>query len=83
VHVKGTNNVADYLSRIPGTESLSGVQLCSYLFTCGVHHECDLPCVGGRSHIDCHSVISVFDHGTIVSAVKESQRKFLASDKWF
>ncbi len=48
-----------------------------------MHHECDLPSTGGRSCTDLHSVISVFDHGTIVSAVKDSQEKFLASDPWF
>lgn len=39
----GKANVADHLSRIPGTEQLSSVELCSNLFSLGVLHIDDLP----------------------------------------
>jgi hypothetical protein len=35
-HVPGKHNVADYLSRMPGMETLHVVELCSVSYTCGM-----------------------------------------------
>ena len=43
-HIKGKENViADSLSRIPGSELLTSVELCSDVCTLGIHHCDDLP----------------------------------------
>jgi hypothetical protein len=43
-HIKGRENVvADSLSRIPGTETLSALFLCSVFYTLGVQHCADVP----------------------------------------
>ena len=34
----GKSNVADYLSRVPGMETLESEVLCNHIFTCGLHH---------------------------------------------
>ena len=45
MHVPGKSNVADFLSRIPGTESLQPEFSCNMLFTLGIKHLCDIPAV--------------------------------------
>lgn len=43
-HIKGRENiVADSLSRIPGTEKLDMLFLCSMFYTLGVQHCVDVP----------------------------------------
>ena len=40
-NVPGKNNVADYLSRIPGMEKLYLDHLCSTSYTCNLCNICD------------------------------------------
>jgi len=40
--VSGRRNVADYLSRVPGSDKLQPALLCSTEYTLGVRHECDV-----------------------------------------
>ena len=59
-HVRGVNNVADHLSRIPGMEALEAPELCSLTSTCGVLHILDIS-NGDVADLSCNAVISVFD----------------------
>ena len=75
-HVKGTNNVADHLSRIPGTEVLDASELCSMTCTCGVPH---VFAVGdgfdksnGVADVSVNAVISVFDQPTLLQSILKS-----------
>ena len=75
-HVKGVNNVADHLSRNPGTEALDASELCSMPCTCGVPHIFDvgnsLDVSNSVAEVAVHAVISVFDQPTLLQSILKS-----------
>lgn len=70
-HVRGKHNVADHLSRIPGTEVLGEIELCSSLCTVGIVHKCDVGSDDAKGG-EMHGVISVFDEPTLLPAIIKS-----------
>ena len=64
-HVPGKTNVADYLSRIPGMESLDLSVLCSNSYTLALCNICDFVDVDAH-YIDKNSVITIFDKSSFL-----------------
>ena len=69
IHIPGKKNVADYFSRIPSTETLNAVSLCSLQYTLGVYHVDDLDadvdtCESG--HMCLQIVVSIFEESTFL-----------------
>jgi hypothetical protein len=75
VHIPGKKNVADYLSRIPGTETMPVTKNS----TCGVLHISDLPCTNPSPQ--CNAVVSLFDESTLIDRIKQAQAATKVS--WF
>ena len=53
--------VADTLSRIPGSEKLDQVELCSYCCTLGVLHVDD-GCADVDVDLECSGVLTVYEN---------------------
>lgn len=70
-HVRGKNNVADHLSRVPGTEVLGEVEVCSSVCTLGIVHKCDVTTSAVKT-TELNGVISVFDEPTLLPAIIKS-----------
>ncbi len=71
--MKGVNNVADHLSRVPGTEELEAPELCSLTSTLGLHHASSdwQPVV--KSGVGCaNAVISVYDSPPLLQSLLRS-----------
>ena len=68
--MRGVNNVADHLSRIPGTEVLEAPLLCSMLSTCGISHVLDIG--DSAKDVVCNAVISVYDEPTLLQSILKS-----------
>ena len=74
LHVPGKSNVADYLSRVPGMESLEPEVLCNHVFSCGLPHIDDVGASKNRPYSDLslNNIISVYDDSTLLSNIKKS-----------
>ena len=73
-HVRGVANVADHLSRVPGSEVLEGAELCSMFCTLGVEHVFVEPEKKAIACVDvgCNAVISVYDQPTLLQSILKS-----------
>ena len=71
-HVKGTNNVADHLSRVPGTEHLEGAEMCSLTTTLGLRHASSDWQPDGKRVGCVNAVVSVYDSPSVLQALLKS-----------
>jgi hypothetical protein len=72
-HVPGKQNVADYLSRMPGMESLHVLELCSLQYTCGLPNVSDLfDDQIATDHKQLCGVLSLFEENTFLDRVLAS-----------
>ncbi len=72
-HVRGVNNVADHLSRVPGAEKLEAPSLCSVTSTLGLCHvSTDWTPADVSADLSLHAVISVFDEPTLLQNILKS-----------
>jgi hypothetical protein len=71
-HVPGKHNVADYLSRIPGMETLDLDHLCSTLYTMNLSNMCDFIDTNGPKTVDINSIITIFDKSSFLSSIFKS-----------
>ena len=70
-HVPGKHNVADYLSRIPGMETLEIQHLCSITHTLNQSNICDFIDTTGTT-VDINSIVTLFDKSSFLSSIFKS-----------
>lgn len=74
MHIPGKKNVADYLSRVPGSEALNAAVLCSLACTLGLEHSDSLDNnsnLCGALHANLSSVVSIFEESSFLERLKQ------------
>ncbi len=68
----GKNNVADYLSRIPGMEELEMKYIASKEYTLNLCNICDVMDTTRPKSVAIHSIITIFDESSFLKSILKS-----------